>query len=265
LIVAEGLEAGYGGRPVLRGVDMVVDGGTLILGPNGSGKTTLIKSILGLAEILGGRILVEGRDMGSIYGSPGLVASNLEDIYRLLPIDALRLASLYMDLMGGDLDQALSLMESMGLDRDMLARHKLWELSGGQRKIYTSVLAVASGARNILLDEPLEGLDPSRRLRLLDALSSHGSTTALVTHETWVLRRLRGWQVYFMLEGRSYGPIGAERLLGAGVVAGRAGDALLTLETGAGVFSIVGSGGKPITDLLTLDRIYDLALGGGEG
>ncbi len=260
-IEAESLYAGYGGEAILRGLTAKIEGDTLILGPNGSGKTTLVKAVLGLASIYSGTLSVDGIDVQEAYGSPGLVSSNLEEVYRLLYLDSLRLADLYMDLVGGSLDEALALMESLGLERGLLSRRSPWELSAGQRRIYTTALALASRAKYVLLDEPMEGLDPSRRVKMLDIIRSSSSVKVVVTHETWVLKALRGWSVYLIFEGRAYGPVEASSLAKASIVAGRAPDSLVTIETERGVFSIVPSGGKPVTDLLSLDRVYEILAG----
>jgi ABC-type lipopolysaccharide export system ATPase subunit len=57
-LTVAGLEKGYGGRPVLRGVDLSLDRGEVValLGPNGSGKTTCFYCIAGLVASDGGRV-----------------------------------------------------------------------------------------------------------------------------------------------------------------------------------------------------------------
>ena len=59
------LVAGYGDVPVIHGVDLAVREGQLVavVGPNGAGKSTLFKAILGLAPVMGGRVLTDGRDI----------------------------------------------------------------------------------------------------------------------------------------------------------------------------------------------------------
>jgi len=90
-------------------------------------------------------------------------------------------------------------------------------------------------------------------------LRACSSVVVVNTHETWVLEVLPDWEVYLAFEGRLYGPVPAWRLENAAVVEGRSDDALLTIETRAGCFSLVeGEGGKTLTELLTLDRVYGL-------
>ena len=59
------LSAGYGGRPVVEGVDLAFAPGqvTVLLGPNGCGKTTLLKTALGLLPPVAGRVLYDGADL----------------------------------------------------------------------------------------------------------------------------------------------------------------------------------------------------------
>jgi hypothetical protein len=60
-------------------------------------------------------------------------------------------------------------------------------------------------------------------------------------------------------EGRLYGPIPAGKLAAAAIVEGKSGGALAVIETRAGYFSLVEGGeGAALTELLTLDRVYEL-------
>src|SRR5213078_1756336 len=62
----EGVRAGYGGAPVLQGVDLRVEAGerVALLGRNGVGKTTLLRAIVGQIPLTGGRIAFDERDIG---------------------------------------------------------------------------------------------------------------------------------------------------------------------------------------------------------
>ena len=65
LLLVRGLEAGYGGRPIIRGVDLDVREGEIValLGTNGAGKSTLLKSISGVVEADRGAVVLDGRDI----------------------------------------------------------------------------------------------------------------------------------------------------------------------------------------------------------
>ncbi len=68
VLSVEGLSGGYRPLTVFRDAQLSVDeGGTLgILGPNGAGKSTLLKTIAGLLPPMGGRILLNGRDLNAL-------------------------------------------------------------------------------------------------------------------------------------------------------------------------------------------------------
>ncbi|RLE57322.1 MAG: ABC transporter [Thermoprotei archaeon] len=255
------VHAGYDGEEVLHGISCVFDSKHLLLGPNGSGKTTLIKVITGLVPIDSGRVVIDGKDLRSIYGEPGLVATNVEDVYAMLGVSVRDLARLFMDLTGGDLDQALAMFEEFGLKPRDINRRKLWELSAGQRKIVTSVLALCSCAKHVVLDEPFEQLDPARKALLLKKITEYRGTIIISTHETWLIPALRTWSAYLMFEGRVYGRIDVEKLQRSKLVPNRVEEALLTFTISGREFSIVETGeGKALTDLITLDRVYELAM-----
>jgi ABC-type cobalamin/Fe3+-siderophores transport system ATPase subunit len=100
MISVEGLEVSYGRfkEPVLKDVNAVFDGKSLILGPNGSGKTTLFRALCGLTNVRKGKILVDGVDVEEIYAKTGVVMANFPEVLSLLSIKVLDLIALYADL-----------------------------------------------------------------------------------------------------------------------------------------------------------------------
>ena len=265
VIILRGASIGYRGEAVLREVSAELGGRVLLLGPNGAGKTTLMRGVAGIADIYSGEALVDGVNVVSARGRAGLLGANLPEIYELLYLDAYHALELYMDLLGGDLGYALSKLRALGLGQDLLRRRKPWELSAGQLKAFTTVAALATGARNILLDEPFEQLDPAHKARLLSMIaSSEADTVVVATHETWLLSRLGDWSTYLVFDGRLWGPVRARDLAGSGIVPGRASDALLVVESKGLTMSLVRGRGEPVTRLLSLDRVYELLLSGGE-
>jgi len=264
LLRAEDVYVQYRWRqePVLKGVTAKFEGRCLLLGPNGSGKTTLFRVFSGLTPPKSGRVLVDGEDINHIYGKVGALATNLPEVYNLFFLSAYDHVIVYADLLGGDPDKAFEVMERLGLRKDYLRKRKPWELSGGQRKAFTTGMALSIGARNTLLDEPFEQLDPARKSGLAEELSGLGGTLVINTHETWVLKPFRDWTAYLMFEGRAYGPVRAGDLLESRLVRGRAEGAVLVFEVSGKVFSLVrGEEGEPLTGLVTLDRVYEAGMG----
>ena len=259
------LEVKYRWRqePIVKGVSAKFDGKHLILGPNGSGKTTLFRAIAGLTSITSGRVLIDGIDVSSIYGKPGLLAINLYEVYEILHVNAYDHMRLIMDLTDGDVDLALKIFDDLGLSIELLKKRKPWELSTGQRKIFCTAVALASKARHVLLDEPFEELDPARKAKLLETFKQYSGVLILNTHETWLLSALRDWSAVFMFEGRLYGPVHVSELLGSSLILGEDPNAIMRFQVLGKWYSLVkGEKGEVLTRIATLDKVYELAMGG---
>jgi ABC-type multidrug transport system ATPase subunit len=263
-ITLEKVKAGYHGISVLKGVSGEFSKGVLLLGPNGAGKTTLLRAVAGIADVYDGSILVDCIDVSKASGASGLLAVNLPEAYYLLPIPVYSLLHLYASLYGGNFSEALRILRGLGIEERLLKHRRLWQLSAGQAKMVTAAAALASGARNILFDEPFEQLDPARKVRLLEMVreaTSH-ATMVVATHETWLLSRHQVWKVYLMVSGRLFGPISVEEVAELRVVKGRRPEAVLTLRLDGGYVSLARGGeGLELTSLVSLDWLYELLMG----
>ena len=201
LLTAERLDVSrVPGSPVLHGVDLRVDAGSVlaVTGPNGVGKSTLALTIAGLLRADGGRLepsaaLADGlrgeparwrsRDLltriGTVFQSPehqfltGSVRAELEVGPR-----ALRL---------GDRERAARVDELLGALRlDRLAEANPFTLSGGEKRRLSVASAIATRPRMLVLDEPTFGQDAStwRELaRLIVGLRDEGVGVVAVTHD----------------------------------------------------------------------------------
>jgi ABC-type Mn2+/Zn2+ transport system ATPase subunit len=180
-----GVRAGYGGRPVLDGVDFELRPGERIavLGPNGGGKSTLFRVVLGELAPLAGTVTRRGR--AALV--PQTERSRLD-----YPVSALDVA-----LMGTlshlpwwrpngrrERHDAREALERVGLGE--LANAQFGELSGGQRQRVLVARALVQDAPIQLLDEPFVGVDiPSAELleRLVVELADEGRAVMVTTHE----------------------------------------------------------------------------------
>lgn len=252
-----------GGREVLKGVSATFSTKHIVLGPNGSGKTTLFKAVAGLVPYRG-VIRIEGVPLERVRKGTGFLAVNFPEVYMLAPVNALEVAELYSDIMGVDLKHVLQVLTAFGVSSDELKKRKLWELSAGTLKVFSTTLALASGARNVLLDEPFEQLDPAKKVKLVKLIEDYAGTLVLSTHETWILEALSDWHVHLIIEGVLHGPVRAGKLSAARIVRGAAPGALLAARVGEGEVSFVeGGSGEPVTRILTLDRLYEISAKGG--
>jgi len=265
MITSRGLHVTYRWRqePVLKGVDGTFDSKHLILGPNGSGKTTFFRAICGLTNTTSGEIVIDGRNVENLYATTGVISANFQEVYTLLAANVYDLIILYTDLSKADRNLAFDIIKDMGLELDFLKKSKLNELSAGQQKIVCTALALAMKAKHILLDEPFEQLDPAKKSRMIKLLTSYQGAILVNTHETWLLKNLPEWTVFFMFEGLLYGPVSVKELLKAEISLKEEPKALLRVKVADKTISILkGHGaGTLLTSLENLDKIYELAEG----
>lgn len=263
MIVCNGLRVSYRWHqePVLKDISGSFESKSLILGPNGAGKTTLFRAICGLTNIGSGEVLIDGRNVEDVYATTGILSTNFQEVYTLLGTNSYDLIILYMDLSNGDPNMALNIIRDLGLSLEMLRKRKLNELSAGQIKIVCTALALATRAQHVLLDEPFEQLDPAKKGKLIKYLNEYKGVILANTHETWLLKNLQEWMVFFMFEGLLYGPLKVRNLLKAEIILADEPGALLKVKVSDRTVSIIDGKGKGtlLTSLENLDRIYEIA------
>lgn len=172
----------YGRKKALNNFSLEVEGGKVIgiLGPNGSGKTTLIKLITGLIHQNSGSLLVDGEKVG-VYTKE--IVSYLPDrnfLYRWMNVkDAI---NFYNDFYENfDKDKAYRLLEFMELDKDM----DIDDMSKGMKERLNLALVLSRKAKLFILDEPIAGVDPVARDKILDAIINNytdDATLLITTH-----------------------------------------------------------------------------------
>lgn len=194
MIRIEGLHQGFGGREILKGIDLqVADREILaVMGSSGGGKTTLLRCVAGLNKPTGGRVVVDGIDvqqdpdearrrMGMVFQGAALFDSMTVMENVLFGIE--RHLSMRPQERRAHAEQAL---RDVGLNDD--DRNKFpSDLSGGMRKRVGLARALALDPKIVLYDEPTTGLDPITTYaidRLVAGLrDERGVTSLFVSHD----------------------------------------------------------------------------------
>ncbi len=186
-----GLWKGYGGDPVLRGLDLQAPGGelTAVLGLSGCGKTTLLRVIAGFERAERGTVALGGEtlDDGRTWLPPerrgvGYVPQE-GALFPHLSVEA----NVGFGLPRGERrgGAVTRLLEMVGIPH--LAGRLPHELSGGEQQRVALARALARRPRALLLDEPFSSLDATLRAHLREEvhtlLAEQGVTTLLVTHD----------------------------------------------------------------------------------
>jgi iron(III) transport system ATP-binding protein len=188
-----GLHKSFDGHPVLHGIDLAVERGTLLalLGPSGSGKTTLLRVLCGFEHADGGTVEIDGR---RVAGDKLHVPSEQRRIGYVPQEGALfpHLSVADNIVFGLPRTQRRArhrvdeLLELVGLPASFGERAPQ-QLSGGQQQRVALARALAPSPTLVMLDEPFSSLDAALRLEtrqaVASALAAAGATAVLVTHD----------------------------------------------------------------------------------
>ena len=218
LVRARGLRKHYGSLEVLRGVDLVVRRGEVVvlLGASGAGKSTLLRCINHLEAADGGEIWVDGVPIGFRYDNGTLrelperaVARQRADIgmvfqrFNLFPH-----RTVLENVVEGPVQvRGVPRREAEARARALLARVGLADkvtaypdrLSGGQQQRVAIARALAMRPKLLLFDEPTSALDPElvgEVLTVMTELAREGMTMIVVTHEIAFAREVADHVVF---------------------------------------------------------------------
>jgi len=161
------LTKSYGGRTVVRDIDLEVRSGEIVglLGPNGAGKTTTFGMVVGLVAPDHGRVALDDQDLTRdpmyVRARKGIGYLPQEaSIFRGLTVEQNILAILETLPIGrNERHERLSNLLSE-LNLTPLARSKAYTLSGGERRRVEITRALVNQPQFMLLDEPFAGIDP---------------------------------------------------------------------------------------------------------
>ena len=208
----EGLRKAFGDNVVLRGIDLDVYRGevVVILGPSGSGKSTLLRCVNMLETPTEGRIFFEDTeitskktDINKVRAKVGMVFQNFNLFPHLTAKRNVMLAQQKVLRRGKEESEQIAIeqLERVGLGERV--EYKPSELSGGQQQRVAIARALAMDPHVMLFDEATSALDPELVrdvLGVMKSLAKAGMTMIVVTHEMGFARDVAD-RVIFMEDG----------------------------------------------------------------
>ena len=213
IIVARNVRKWYGHFEALKGIDMNVHKGevVVIFGPSGSGKSTFIRTINRLEEHQDGQIIVDGielthdvRNIEAIRMETGMVFQQFNLFPHLTVLQNITIAPIQVrkwDKKKAE-EAARQLLDRVGIAEQ--AEKFPGQLSGGQQQRVAIARALAMQPKIMLFDEPTSALDPEMIKEVLDVmieLAKSGMTMLVVTHEMGFARAVAD-RMYFFDEGQ---------------------------------------------------------------
>jgi len=186
LLEVTGLTAGYGAAPVLHGLDLTIEAGTItaVLGANGAGKTTLLRTLSGLLRPSAGSVALAGKDLAGVpveelvQRGMAHVPEGRGVVAELTVDENLRLGALWRK---DRADAARSLAEVYDLFPPLAQRRRNegHQLSGGERQMLAIGRALVARPALLLLDEPSLGLAPRVTAQIMALLRQQRDDTGL--------------------------------------------------------------------------------------
>ncbi len=175
LIEVKNIIAGYGGAPILKGLNLAIEQSDIgvIVGPNGAGKSTALKAIFGLLKVSSGEIIFQGQNIKNSLPDK-LVPLGLsfvpqeKNVFTSLTVhENLEMgAFIRKDDFSDSLDEIYEMFPPLKAKRHQHAG----ELSGGQRQMVAMGRALMSKPKLLLLDEPSAGLSPRYVIEIFEQI-----------------------------------------------------------------------------------------------
>ena len=213
MIRIEGLVKSFGHVHAVRGVDLEVDKGevVVIVGPSGSGKSTVLRCINHLEKPTQGSVFIEGihleakgTDLNKVRAEVGMVFQQFNLFSHLTALENVTIAQKLVRKRSESeaREIAMAQLHRVGIPEkaDSFPR----QLSGGQQQRVAIARSLAMNPKIMLFDEPTSALDPEMIKEVLDVmldLAREGMTMVVVTHEMGFARAAAD-RVVFMDEGQ---------------------------------------------------------------
>ncbi|WP_410218847.1 ABC transporter ATP-binding protein [Paracoccus sp. (in: a-proteobacteria)] len=210
LLQTSELNGGYGGKPVLQGVDIDVNEGEIvaIIGRNGVGKSTLMKTLIGLLPTQRGSIRVRGQQVDSLSAHRrarlgiGYVPQGRDVFPRMTVLENLMVGQ---SISGRKLDGKLEEVYHYFPILHERASQRAGTLSGGQQQQLAIGRVLMGGPSLVLLDEPSEGIQPNivqSIARIMVDLNATSGLGVIFVEQNIDMIRAMAQRCYVMDKGR---------------------------------------------------------------
>lgn len=172
MIKVTGLKKSYDTFQALDGVEMHVKKGAIygLVGPNGAGKTTLIRHLTGIYKASEGEILIDGQVAYENREIKARIAYIPDDLFYFLQADTMEMKRFYANMYPNFDEKLFYRMQEFFPTIDV--KRNIRRLSKGMQKQVAFWLAICCKPDLMILDEPVDGLDPVMRRQIWSILMS---------------------------------------------------------------------------------------------
>ena len=185
MIEVRGITKRFGSFPALDGLSLTVPSGSVygLVGPNGAGKSTLIRLLTGVFRPDEGTITIDGQPVYENAAVKARLSYIPDDIFYYNSSDLKDMMRLYAGLYPSfDAERYARVREAFALND----RLPLRRFSKGMQKQAAFLLSVSTRPEVLVLDEPVDGLDPVMRRQvwslILQDVAEHGTTVLVSSH-----------------------------------------------------------------------------------
>ena len=179
------LSKSFDGFKALDDCSIKVEKGSVygLIGPNGSGKSTLIRSLTGVYRPDSGEVKIDGMPVYENVGVKEKIAYIPDDLYFFVSASTLDMKKFYQNIYPKFSEERYNKMKSVF---NINEKTPIRRLSKGMQKQSAFWLAISCCPEILILDEPVDGLDPVMRRQvwniILGDVSAHGTTVLVSSH-----------------------------------------------------------------------------------